>query len=75
MENPFAKVRNEHIFAGAACVIQVAWLRISARRSRPEQRSLRYRIRDAAKLAFIFAEFFLSLFESFDVGALFHTIE
>src|SRR6266446_9830392 len=40
MENPFAKVRNEHIFAGAACVIQGSpgW-RISARRSRPEPRS------------------------------------
>src|SRR5207247_6402313 len=70
MENPFAKVRNEHIFAGAACVIQGRLVGVYRRAGRVQNNDrLRYRIRDAAKLAFIFAEFFLSLFQSFDVGA------
>src|SRR5438552_2279225 len=70
MENPFAKVRNEHIFASAACVIQGRLVGVYRRASRVQNNDrLRYRIRDAAKLPFIFAEFFLSLLQSFDIGA------
>ena len=70
MENPFAKVRSEHIFASAACVIQGRLVGVYRRAGRVQNNDrLRYRIRDAAKLAFIFAEFFLSLLQCFDVGA------
>src|SRR5882724_1180591 len=61
---------SAHIFASAACVIQGRLVGVYRRAGRVQNNDrLRYRIRDAAKLAFIFAEFFLSLLQCFDVGA------
>src|SRR5438093_4511558 len=70
MENPFPKVRSEHIFASAAGVIQGRLVGVYRRAGRVQNNDrLRYRIRDTAKLALIFAEFFLSLLQCLDVSA------
>ena len=70
MEDSFPKIWSNHIFNVEAGVIQRRPIRIYWRAARVQHHDrLWYCICDQAKFALILAEFFLSLFQSFDVGA------
>src|SRR5439155_7700775 len=70
MEDSFPKVGNKQIVTTQAGVFQSRLVGIYRRACRVQHDDrLWNRICDAAKVAFIFAEFFLSLLQCFDVGA------